>query len=229
MPPDHNLLYIAYDALFGYLFSFKLFKCAKYVFKRYYVGNIVVEVYLSFLHPCKHLLVCLALFYLGGELLELECPVVRCFRPVNVKVGLCGNAVAANLACIADELHSDVDYLQNANCIDYVVYAAGDDVSDLLFDIGLVAVEYILCAALFCGFELFIDDIESDQVLNANSLKARGLAHVMIQADMNAQSLPQAIDALWADRELLTQRLSALDDADGTQAVLEQIHRFAKK
>ena len=68
-----------------------------------------------------------------------------------------------------------------------------------------------------------------DQVLNANSLKARGLAHVMIQSDMNAESLPQAIDALWADRELLTQRLSALDDADGTQAVLEQIHKYAKK
>ena len=67
-----------------------------------------------------------------------------------------------------------------------------------------------------------------DQVLNANSLKARGLAHVMIQADMNAESLPAAIDALWADRALLTQRLNAQEDANGTQAVLEQIHRYAK-
>ena len=68
-----------------------------------------------------------------------------------------------------------------------------------------------------------------DQVLNANSLKARGLAHVMIQADMNAESLPAAIDALWADRDLLIQRLNAQEDANGTQAVLEQIHKYAKQ
>ena len=67
-----------------------------------------------------------------------------------------------------------------------------------------------------------------DQVLNANSLKARGLAHVMLQSELNAQSLPAAIDALYADRDLLIQRLNALDDADGRQAVLEQIHKYAK-
>ena len=67
-----------------------------------------------------------------------------------------------------------------------------------------------------------------DQVLNANSLKARGLAHVMIQSDMNAKSLTDALDALWEDRELLTQRLAALPDADGTKAVLDQIHKYAK-
>ena len=49
-----------------------------------------------------------------------------------------------------------------------------------------------------------------DQVLNANSLKARGLAHVMPQSELTAESLPPAIDALWADRELLRQRLAAL-------------------
>ena len=67
-----------------------------------------------------------------------------------------------------------------------------------------------------------------DQVLNANSLKARGLAHVMIQSDMNAKSLVTALDALWDERELLTQRLAALPDADGTKAVLDQIHKYAK-
>ena len=67
-----------------------------------------------------------------------------------------------------------------------------------------------------------------DQVLNANSLKARGLAHVMIQSDMNAKSLTDALDALWEDRKLLTQRLAALPDADGTKAVLDQIHKYAK-
>lgn len=68
-----------------------------------------------------------------------------------------------------------------------------------------------------------------DQVLNANSLKARGLAHVMPQSELTAASLPPAIDALWADRELLHQRLAALPDADGTQLVLNQIHKYMKK
>lgn len=67
-----------------------------------------------------------------------------------------------------------------------------------------------------------------DQVLNANSLKARGLAHVMIQSELTAASLVPAIDALWEERDLLTQRIAALPDADGTQAVLEQIHKYAK-
>lgn len=67
-----------------------------------------------------------------------------------------------------------------------------------------------------------------DQVLNANSLKARGLAHVMIQSELTAASLVPAIDALWEERDLLTQRIAALPDADGTQAVLEQIRKYAK-
>lgn len=67
-----------------------------------------------------------------------------------------------------------------------------------------------------------------DQLLNANSLKERGLAHVMVQSDLNRASLVAALDALWADRALLAQRLSALPDANGTQAVLAQINRFAK-
>ena len=67
-----------------------------------------------------------------------------------------------------------------------------------------------------------------DQVLNANSLKARGLAHVMIQSELNAATLVPAIHALYEERELLTQRIAALPDADGTKAVLEQIHKYAK-
>lgn len=67
-----------------------------------------------------------------------------------------------------------------------------------------------------------------DQLLNAHSLKERGLAHVMVQSDLTAQSLPPALYALWEDRTLLTQRLSALPDADGTRLVLEQIHKYQK-
>lgn len=68
-----------------------------------------------------------------------------------------------------------------------------------------------------------------DQLLNANSLKARGLAHVMVQSDLTAQSLPPALRALWEDRALLVQRLNALPSADGRQAVMEQIHKYAKR
>lgn len=67
-----------------------------------------------------------------------------------------------------------------------------------------------------------------DQVLNANSLKARGLAHVMIQSDLTAKTLVPAINALYEERELLTQRIAALPDADGTKAVLDQIHKYTK-
>ena len=34
---------------------------------------------------------------------------------------------------------------------------------------------------------------------------------------------------VWEDKDLLIQRLNAEEDADGTQAVLEQIYRFMKK
>ena len=67
-----------------------------------------------------------------------------------------------------------------------------------------------------------------DQVLNANSLKARGLAHVMIQSELTKDSLPAALHALWEERELLIQRMDALPDADGTEAVLAQIYKYAK-
>lgn len=68
-----------------------------------------------------------------------------------------------------------------------------------------------------------------DQLLNARSLEARGLAHVMVQSDLTAESLPPAIEALWQDRELLVQRMEALPSADGCDAVMEQIQKYAKK
>ena len=67
-----------------------------------------------------------------------------------------------------------------------------------------------------------------DQVLNAKSVEARGLAHVLLQGDMNCDSLVKGIHALDKDREQLRSRLEALPNADGTQAVLEQIHRYTK-
>ena len=67
-----------------------------------------------------------------------------------------------------------------------------------------------------------------DQILNAQSLAARGLAHVIAQEDLNAESLVRELSALWADRAALTKAMRALPDADGTAQVLAQIERFAR-
>lgn len=67
-----------------------------------------------------------------------------------------------------------------------------------------------------------------DQVLNANSLKSRGLAHVLLQKDMTADSLVRELHALWADHAALAARLHTLPDADGTDAVLQKIYQYMK-
>ena len=67
-----------------------------------------------------------------------------------------------------------------------------------------------------------------DQVLNAASLRDRGLAHVLPQSEMTADSLARALSDLWQEHEALAARLQALPNADGTDAVLEQIYRYAK-
>ena len=67
-----------------------------------------------------------------------------------------------------------------------------------------------------------------DQVLNAASLKARSLAHVLPQGEMTADSLCAALEALWSDRDRLQAVLSDLPEADGTQAVLSEIRRYMR-
>ena len=67
-----------------------------------------------------------------------------------------------------------------------------------------------------------------DQILNARSLQSRGLAHVLMQEDLNPQSLERALDALWQARGGLADAMRALPDADGTSQVVAQIERFAK-
>ena len=67
-----------------------------------------------------------------------------------------------------------------------------------------------------------------DQVLNANSLKARGLAHVLLQANMNKETLCEELKKLWDSRDELRANLEALPDADGTRNVLTQIYQYAR-
>ena len=67
-----------------------------------------------------------------------------------------------------------------------------------------------------------------DQILNANSLKKRGLCHVLLQENMTADTLTQALLDTWADRENLTRALREAPPADGTRRVLELIEEIQK-
>lgn len=67
-----------------------------------------------------------------------------------------------------------------------------------------------------------------DQILNAQSLQKRGLARVLLQEDMTADTLVRALDDTWADREQLTAALHAAPPADGTGRVLEMIEEVQR-
>ena len=67
-----------------------------------------------------------------------------------------------------------------------------------------------------------------DQILNAKSFRSRGLAHVLDQADMTGDSLAEAIQALWNDRDTLRSALEKAPAADGTDAILKLIEEIQK-
>lgn len=67
-----------------------------------------------------------------------------------------------------------------------------------------------------------------DQILNAQSLQKRGLARVLLQEDMTADTLVRALEKTWADREQLTAALHAAPPADGTERVLEMIEEVQR-
>ena len=67
-----------------------------------------------------------------------------------------------------------------------------------------------------------------DQILNAKSLQKRGLCHVLMQEDMTAETLADALTETWADRERLERNLKDAPPADGTKRVLELIEETQK-
>ncbi len=67
-----------------------------------------------------------------------------------------------------------------------------------------------------------------DQILNAQSLQRRGLAHVLLQEDMTADTLVRALEETWADQEQLVSALHAAPPADGTRRVLEMIEEVQR-
>ena len=68
-----------------------------------------------------------------------------------------------------------------------------------------------------------------DQVQNAASLKARGLAHVLPQGELTAARLAEEIENLAEDAEALRARLAAQPDANGTEAVYAEILACMRK
>ena len=67
-----------------------------------------------------------------------------------------------------------------------------------------------------------------DQILNAQSLEKRGLCRVLLQENMTAQTLTEALMSTRADREKLTEAVKAAPPADGTMRVLEMIEEVQK-
>ena len=67
-----------------------------------------------------------------------------------------------------------------------------------------------------------------DQVLNAESFRSRGLSHVLAQEDMTPETLTRAIEKLYHERGTLYQAMDAEPTANGIDAVLEQIYKYAK-
>jgi UDP-N-acetylglucosamine--N-acetylmuramyl-(pentapeptide) pyrophosphoryl-undecaprenol N-acetylglucosamine transferase len=67
-----------------------------------------------------------------------------------------------------------------------------------------------------------------DQILNARSLEKRGLCRVLLQEDMTPETLAEAVEATWKDRERLTEALKNAPPADGTARVLELIEEIQK-
>ena len=67
-----------------------------------------------------------------------------------------------------------------------------------------------------------------DQILNAQSMEARGLCKVLLQENMTAQTLASALRDTWESRDALRAAVKAAPPANGTARVLELIDEIAK-
>ncbi len=67
-----------------------------------------------------------------------------------------------------------------------------------------------------------------DQILNAQSYEKRGLCRVLLQENMTADTLSEALKQTWADRATLAANVKAAPPADGTRRVLEMIEEVQR-
>lgn len=68
-----------------------------------------------------------------------------------------------------------------------------------------------------------------DQILNAQSLKRRGLCRVLLQENMTAETLVEELEKTWKMRETLVENVQKAPPADGTKRVLEVIEEVQAK
>lgn len=67
-----------------------------------------------------------------------------------------------------------------------------------------------------------------DQILNAENFKSRGLAHVLPEEELNAETLLNAINETYEDRDNLIKAMSEEEIIDGTQKITSLILAYAK-
>ncbi len=67
-----------------------------------------------------------------------------------------------------------------------------------------------------------------DQILNAQSYEKRGLCRVLLQENLNRETLIAALEQTWAERDRMTEALRKAPPADGTRRVLELIEEIQK-
>ena len=68
-----------------------------------------------------------------------------------------------------------------------------------------------------------------DQILNARSFEQRGLAHVLMQEDMTADTLLTAVVDTYKDRGRLIDAMERESSSDGVANVMHLIHQYARK
>ena len=67
-----------------------------------------------------------------------------------------------------------------------------------------------------------------DQLLNAESFRARGLSRVLMQEEMTPDTLVKAVIDLYHDRGQIYEAMAAEPTANGIDNVLEQIYKYAR-
>jgi UDP-N-acetylglucosamine--N-acetylmuramyl-(pentapeptide) pyrophosphoryl-undecaprenol N-acetylglucosamine transferase len=68
-----------------------------------------------------------------------------------------------------------------------------------------------------------------DQVDNALSFERRGFSRVLWQEDLTSERLAKELEQTWRDRQYFIDRMKKEPSADGTQAVLREIVKAARK
>lgn len=171
-------------------------------------------------------------------------------KPVLVMMGgsLGAQSVNAALRKALPQLlpHMDVVHLTGKGNLDESLktmsgYVQFEFLSDELPHIMAMA-DYILSRAgsnALCEFQALEKPMllvpypkgasRGDQILNAESYRARGLAHVLLQENMTEETLTQAIFDLIADKDNLIRNLKAAPPANGTMAILKLIEEIQQK